>query len=100
MSVIEREYGKPCPHCKGPTYIDAAGYERCCAMHGVPGPPSEVESLRQRLEGAVEALRKIERLQAKWGAPVTSDDIAASNRAWAPVGSEAVKIARDALRWQ
>ena len=47
---------------------------------------------------AVEAaLRKIVALQKRWDAPAKSDDVDASNRAWAAVGSEAHKIAVDAL---
>jgi hypothetical protein len=45
----------------------------------------ERDALRAEVERLREALTTIERLQAKWDAPVRSDDVAASDRAWAAV---------------
>jgi hypothetical protein len=53
----------------------------------------EVRLLRQQLAGAVEALRRIERLPSKWEATPTGD-----RAPWAVVGSEAHKIAADCLK--
>lgn len=54
------------------------------------------DALIRRLDadhrGAVEALRNIERLRAKWAAPDSGGDAA-----WAAVGSEAHKTASDYL---
>lgn len=56
-----------------------------------------IGSLEAEVERLREELTRIERLRVKWDAPVRSDDVTMSNRAWAAVGSEAVLIARGAL---
>jgi hypothetical protein len=58
---------------------------------------SRAQAAEARAERLEEALEGIGRLQRRWCAPTVSDDHEASNAAWAAVGSEAHKIAADAL---
>lgn len=69
-------------------------------QHGFPGTRAvlaELERLRAENARLIAVLRAIQRLKAKWRAPIHSDDVRASNGAWAAVGSEAHKLACDAL---
>lgn len=88
-------FGGPCGRRKGHD-----GHHATIAAHHL----DEKDALRAEVERLRETLTEIERLKAKWDAPLThpvgdmSDPAYAGAAAWAAVGSEAHKIAETALQ--
>jgi hypothetical protein len=82
-----------CPVCC-PNFSELVAEHRKVAAEAAE---ARARSAEERGRGLREAMERIKRLQKKWDAPYSRIPPAESNAAWAAVGSEAHRIAVDAL---